>query len=625
MTAALAHRGPDGERVVGLGSAALGHRRLAIVDRSRTGEQPMSGRGGTLWVVYNGEIYNYLDKRQELVRRGYRFTSRSDTEVLVALYEEYGEACVDHLHGMFAFAIWDARDRKLFAARDRFGKKPFYYRVTEGRFSFASEIKGLLAERDPIPAIEPEAIHHFLSFDYVPGPRTAFKGILKLAAGHRLVYERGQIRIEPYFTPQYTPRDAGLDAKDVEERLRALLGAAVERRLMGEVPVGVFLSGGLDSSAIVALLAGQGHRELNTFSIRFADADYDEGPHARTVAHRFGTTHHEIDVTPDLASELPRIVRQYDEPFGDSSSLPTYFLAREARRSITVALTGDGGDEAFAGYDRYLWMSAAKRYLQVPRLLRAAAARVVGALVPESLPFDHPIRQIARFAALDPASLEDQYCRWMLHFDSPGKKALYTRGFDSAVVEDSCTLMKTWFARAHAADLLGTELAVDAQSYLPDDLLVKTDISTMAHGLEARCPFLDQEVASFAAGLPSDFKLRGRTTKWILRRAFRGLLPDEILERPKRGFAMPVGRWLRQELRPLVQDLVLGRRAIERGYFEADALRRLVDQHESGGFGWQHHLWNLLVLEIWHREVIDVHGQAARHAEEPRSVYTSPP
>jgi asparagine synthase (glutamine-hydrolysing) len=559
----------------------------------------------TLWIVYNGEIYNYLDERRHLESRGRRFQSQSDTEVLLALYEAYGEACLDRLHGMFAFAIWDARDRKLFAARDRFGKKPFYYRIGQDRFSFASEIKGLLAETERRPDIDADAIHHFLSFAYVPAPRTAFKGIAKLPAGHRLVYERGQLRVDRYFTPRYTQPATAIDVRTAASELRTLVGDAVRRRLMGEVPIGVLLSGGIDSSAIVALLSDGGGPPLSTFSIRFSEASYDEGPYARIVANRFGTVHHEIEVTPDLAAELPRIVRQYDEPFGDAAALPTYFLAREARRSITVALTGEGGDEAFAGYDRYVWMAAARRYLNVPRTVRRAAACLLAGIVPDSLPFDHRLRKLARFSAIDPGSLEDLYCRWMLHFQSAQKRSLYSSDFSAAVSEESCALMRTWFERALADDPLGRQLAVDTESYLPDQLLIKTDISTMAHGLEARCPFLDQHVASFAAGLPSDMKLHGRTTKWILRRALRGLLPDEILDRPKRGFAVPVGRWFRQELRPLVHDVVLGRRAIERGYFKAEALRRLVDEHESGRFGWQHHLWNLVVLEVWHREVVD--------------------
>jgi asparagine synthase (glutamine-hydrolysing) len=571
----------------------------------------MTNHDGTLWVVYNGEIYNYLDERRHLESRGRAFRSRSDTEVLLSLYEEYGEACLDRLHGMFAFAIWDTVRHRLFAARDRFGKKPFYYRLTADRFSFGSEIKALLAEDAAIPPIDPEAIHHFLSFDYVPGPRTVFKGISSLPAGHRLVFERDEVRVERYFAPCFARSGAAVDVDASSARLRTLLGAAVDRRMMGEVPIGVFLSGGIDSSAVVALLSERGGPPPSTFSIRFPDADYDEGRYARIVADRFGTAHHEFEVTPDLTADLPRIVRHYDQPFGDASALPTYFLAREARQAITVALTGDGGDEAFAGYDRYVWMAAAGRYLQAPRSLRSLAAGVLSRLVPDSLPFDHRLRQAARFAALDPASLEDLYCRWMLHFDSQQKHALYTDDFRAAATKDSCGLLRASFARASGPDLLSRELEVDVEGYLPDDLLVKTDISTMAHGLEARCPFLDQEVAAFAAGLPSALKLRGRTTKWILRRALRGMLPDEILDRPKRGFAVPVGRWLRRELRPLVEDLVLGRRALERGYFRADALRALVDEHDSGRSGWQHHLWNLLVLEVWHREVVDAAPRAA--------------
>jgi asparagine synthase (glutamine-hydrolysing) len=611
MASAMAHRGPDGEAVVAMGPVGLGHRRLAIVDRSPAGAQPMSSPDGSLWIVHNGEIYNHLDERRALEARGYEFRSRSDTEVILALYEEHGEACLARLRGMFAFAIWDGRKRALFLARDRAGKKPLYYQLTPRRFLFASEIKALRAVEEDSPAIDPEALHHFLSFDYVPSPRTAFRGIFKLPAGHQLVYRQGEVRVSRYFRPSDAVPGPAPDPRMAAAEIRRTLGIAVQRRLMGEVPVGVFLSGGIDSSAIVALLAAGGGPPIPTFSIAFAEASHDESHWARLIARRFGTEHHEFVVEPDLVAELPRIVRQYDEPFGDPSALPTYFLAREARGAITVALTGDGGDEGFAGYERYVKNALAARYLALPAPLRHVAAAALRRAAPDHVPFEHPLRQLARFAALDARSLEQLYCRWLLHFDAEQKQDLYTPEFRASVREDSCAVVQALFAESSGADLTARELAVDVASYLPDDLLVKTDVATMAHSMEARCPFLDQDVVALAASLPSRYKLLGTRTKWILRRALRGLLPDRILRRPKQGFGAPIDQWLRRQLRPLAHELLLSRRSIERGLFRPRAVRRLLDEHERGVREWQFHLWNLLVLELWHREAVD--GERSEH------------
>ena len=605
MTTALAHRGPDGDGVVVRGPAGLGHRRLAIIDRSPTGAQPMSDPSGAVWVVYNGELYDYLDARRDLEARGHAFRSRSDTEVLLHLYLEHGAACVERMHGMFAFAIWDGRSRTLLLARDRVGKKPLYWRRTPRRFAFASEIKGLLAAGEARPDVDPEAVHHFLSFDYVPGPRTAFVGIEKLPPGHRLTVRDGQVRIERWFRPSYVVPTPPPSPHEAAGQLHGLLRAAVRRRLVGEVPVGVFLSGGLDSSSIVAMLADEGRARIPTFSVTFGEPSHDESRWARIVAQRFGTEHHEVVVRPDLAAELPRIVRHYDEPFGDPSTLPTWFLARETRREITVALTGDGGDEAFAGYERYVKSALAARWLRLPRPLRRAVAAVVGGVVPAGLRFEHPLRQLARFTALDRESLAQLYCRWLLHFDAEQKAALYTPELRAAVRDESCALEQALLAASDAPDQTGRELAADVASHLPDDLLVKTDVATMAHGMEARCPFLDQEVAAFAAALPSSYKLRGTRTKWLLKVAMREHLPTDVVDRPKQGFGIPIDQWLRRELRPLVHEMLLSPRALARGWFRPEAVRRLVDEHERGVREWQFHLWNLLVLELWQREVVD--------------------
>lgn len=605
MAAALAHRGPDDAAVVTLGSAGFAHRRLAIVDRTSAGAQPMANADRSLWITYNGEMYNHDDERRHLEARGHRFRSRSDTEVILGLYQEYGEACLDRLQGMFALAIWDAPRRRLFLARDRFGKKPLYYVATPRRIVFASEIKALLASDEPPPPVDTTAIHHFLSFDYVPSPRTAFQGIAKLPAGHAAAYERGDLSVRRYFAPSYAVARSGRSPDETDRDLRDALGTAIRRRLTDEVPMGVFLSGGIDSSAIVAMLAEAGGTRIRTFTMGWQDAGLDERPFARLVADRYGTDHHEFVITPDLASELPRVLRQFDEPFGDPSALPTFLLAGAARREITVALTGDGGDEAFAGYDRYVKNALAERYLHVPRPVRRAVGRLLMWAVPGTLPFEHPLRQIARFASIDKESLGALYCRWLLHFDAEQKRDLYTPEFQALMPEPSCAVVERLWQESDGSDATARELATDVASYLPDDLLVKADITSMAHGLEVRCPFLDQDLVALAMGLPSREKLRGTRGKWALKRALRGRLPAAILSRPKTGFGLPIDRWLRGELRPLLHDVLLSPRAASRGYFRREAVRRLVAEHESGRRSWAYHLWNLVALELWHLDVVD--------------------
>jgi len=607
MSAALAHRGPDGGGIVARDGIALGARRLAIVARGPAAAQPMRAPDAAVWIVHNGEIFEHQARRSELEQRGHRFRSRCDTEVVLRLYLEHGADCVARLDGMFAFAIWDERRRELLLARDRYGEKPLYYREDASGLAFASEIKALLTLDDERREVDPEALHHFLSFDAVPEPRTVFRGIRALPPGHRLRCRDGRIEVDAWFRPSLATRRPAPSPEEAERELRDRLRRAVARRRATEVPFGVFLSGGIDSAAIVALLAECGVAPLRTFSIGFRETSHDESRWARQLAQRFGAEHHEWIATPDLAAELPAIVRHFDQPFGDPSMLPTWWLAQQARPTITVALTGEGGDEALAGYDRYRKDALAAAFLRQPVALRRAAGllRPLGRL---PLRFHHPLRQLARLAALTPAPEAALYARWLLHADESDKRQLYSEELSRSVGEDSTALLAQRLGATGGADRLARALGADTVGYLPEDLLVKTDRATMAHGLEARCPFLDDEVMTYAAALPSELKLRGTTTKWILRRALRDLLPAPLLRRRKRGFGLPLEHWLRGTLRPLVHELLLGRRASERGLFRAAELRRRVGRFERGDGAGAFLIWNLLVLELWHRERVDVAG-----------------
>jgi asparagine synthase (glutamine-hydrolysing) len=605
MTRALAHRGPNAHRTLVDGPIRLGHRRLAVIDPGPHADQPMASADGTLQIVFNGEIYNHDDERRRLSGLGHRFRTRTDTEVVLALYREHGEECVAHLRGMFAFGIWDSPRRRLFLARDRFGKKPLYYSARGGRFAFASEIKALL--QDPaIPGdVDPTALHEFLSFDYVPGPGTAFRAIEQLPPAHAAVVDGRGVRRWRYWTAdrEASPcvRDVGEAAEGILERLRD----AIRVRLMSDVPLGVFLSGGLDSSAIVALLRQLTTGPIHTFALGFEEPGRDERPAARLVADRFDTEHHEFAFRPDLETHLDAVVAHYDQPFSDPSMLPTWELARQARSSIVVALTGEGGDEWFAGYDRYVKMALAARWYRVPAPVRRAATATVDRLFAAARDGGLP-RRLRDFFALGRQPQAELFARFLLHFDHTLKRRVYTPAFWDAVGgRDAADGLRVRLDAAPGGDAVNALLDVDAESYLPDDLLVKVDMATMRHGLEARCPFLDPALVQYVRRLPGDWKLHGVTTKWILRRALRGLLPASVVSSRKRGFGPPVHRWLRGALRQRAYAVLTDRRTEQRGYFDPVAVRTLLDDHASGRRNYGHELWNLLVLELWHRAVVD--------------------
>lgn len=600
-TDSIAHRGPDGRGTHREKNLGLGHRRLAIIDTTDAAAQPFSNEDGTVWIVFNGEIYNYRELRDGLTTR-HTFRSRTDTEVILGLYDEQGVQCVSMLGGMFAFAIWDARAQRLVLARDRLGKKPLYYAVTDRGLTFASELKALLVGI-PAPAIDPLALHHYLTFQYVPAPLTIFQGIRKLRPGHVLVYENGKISESAYWSLHYIDKLSGPTEAEYLEEFRSLLREAVRQRLESDVPLGAFLSGGVDSSSVVALMSGLMSQPVKTFSIGFKEEAFNELPHAGAVARLFGTDHHEFVVEPSAVEILPTLVRVYDEPYADSSAIPTYYVSQLSRRHVTVVLNGDGGDELLAGYPRYdltTFDRLASRYLpdSVRERLRNLLTRM-----PPGLPGSGLLRH--RLAHMI-APFSRAYLGRICYFYPEEKERLYAPDFGETVRgHDSYSLLVRWFEEVPASDLLDRMLGVDTRSYLPDDLLVKVDRATMAHGLEARSPFLDHRLVEFAASLPVDLKVRNGQTKYLLKTAMRGTLPDRILDRDKMGFGVPIERWFRQDCREFVRDILLSDRCLSRGYFRPERVRQMIDAHQQTETNYGYRLYALLMLELWHREYVD--------------------
>jgi asparagine synthase (glutamine-hydrolysing) len=592
---ALAHRGPDAEGARAWGPCALGHRRLAIIDLSPDAAQPLVNEAGTVAVVVNGEIYNFASLRAELLAKGHTFRSRSDSEVVVHLYEEHGEDCIARLDGMFALALWDARRRRLLLARDRTGKKPLAYRVTPEGLAFASELHPLVTAL-PIarPEVDADAIDAYLTLGYIPAPASAWRGVRKLPAGHLAVVEPGgEVLPRRYWKLHRAPVHTSSHAELVA-RLRELLRDAVRRRMVSDVPLGAFLSGGMDSSTVVALMASLSPRPVKTFSIGFPNADDSELTHARAIARHFGTDHHELVVSPDTAVLVESIVRHHGEPFADSSAVATACLARMTRDHVTVALSGDGADEVFAGYKRYAPARLAHLHDRLPASVGALFRR---ALAP-AVAFVHPDHgRFVRDAGLGEAA---RYLHLVARFDDDARAALRgpaLRGADGRVrarFEAELSASDGTFPMARLLD-------VDFAVYLTDDIHAKVDIASMAHALEVRCPFLDTALLEFAARLPmrSLFALRG---KRILRDAMKGLLPEAPLTRLKRGFALPLERWMRHDLREMTRDLLLGPRARQRGVTNPVAVEALL---RRGARADVDRLWTLLVLEQWYRTFVD--------------------
>ena len=604
MCAAIRHRGPDDDGFYLNGAVGLGMRRLAIIDL-KSGQQPIHNQDRTAWIVFNGEIYNYRELRDQLEKLGHTFYTNSDTEAIIHAYDQYGADCPRYLRGMFAFAIWDERTQELFLARDRVGKKPLLYAQVNGQFVFGSEFSALLLHPDVGKEIQPEELHHYLSFMCVPAPLTVYRAIRKLEPGHSLRYSKGEIRIERYWQPDFS-RKVDISEQEAGEQAIEILRDAVKVRLMSEVPLGAFLSGGIDSSAVVALMSEESSTPVKTFSIGFEEQDFSELHHARRVAEHVGADHHEFIVRPDALEVLPILVEHYGEPYADSSAIPTYYVARETRKHVTVALNGDGGDESFAGYERYAAMRLAERYHRIPAVLRDNVLRQAIELIPSSETKRSRVRDVKRFVQAASLPKVERYLRWVSVFDSEAKRDLYSEDFRRQTQNVSAaSVLDPWFAHANGSGIVDAALLADIMTYLPNDLLVKVDIATMANSLEARSPFLDHHVIEFAASLPEKFKLRGLTSKYLLKRMLRKLLPAENLDRRKMGFGIPIGHWFRGKLQPFLRETLLAEAALKRDLFKPEAVKRLVELHTRGERDYSHQLWTLLMLELWFQRFID--------------------
>jgi asparagine synthase (glutamine-hydrolysing) len=606
MCRVISHRGPDDQGTRVQGPVALGMRRLSIIDLAG-GNQPISGCDPSVMVVFNGEIYNYREVQKELEGRGHRFHTHSDTEAIVHAYEEYGAGCVEHLRGMFAFALWDERRRELFIARDRAGKKPLYYTLTQtGTLVFGSELKSLLEHPEVERELDPEALDAYLTFGYVPDPLSIFRGIRKLPPGHHLTYKDGQVQVTEYWDFPFEPEPAPRSEEDYLEELRALLDEAVRVRLVADVPLGAFLSGGVDSSAVVGFMARHTGRPVKTFSIGFHEDSYSELKYARIAAKHFGTDHHEFIVTPDICHIVDELAWHFDEPFADSSAIPTYMVSKLAREHVKVVLSGDGGDELFAGYTRYGIDRQRSAFAHLPSFLRRGVMRPLS----RSLPHGAWGRNFLYNVALDPIA---RYVDSISVFSELNKPSLYTEDFRRRLqgLELAGARYRSLAAKVSTGKALDRVLYLDSKTYLPGDILTKVDRMSMAVSLEARVPLLDHHLIEFVARMPDTMKMRGLQTKYLFRRAVRDMVPAEILERPKQGFGVPLQQWINDQLRGRIHETLREQRTRERGLIEDVYVRRLLDEHERNRRDHSGQLWALFMLEQWQRIFVDDGGRAS--------------
>jgi len=603
MCAALEHRGPDSRGLFVEQNVGLGIQRLRVVDLV-TGDQPIFNEDRSVVVVLNGEIYNFQELRQRLREQGHRFATEGDTEVIAHLYEEHGVDCVRHLHGMFAFALWDKRRGRLLLARDRIGKKPLFYAVGQDEVSFASELRALLEDRDTKRVLDPRAVDYYLAYGYVPSPLSIFKDVRKLPPAHTLTFEAGKTSITRYWRLDYSRKLEVSDPRELHEPIRDHLRRATRRRMIADVPLGAFLSGGIDSSAVVAAMAEASSSPVKTFSIGFESESFDELQHARRISELFGTEHDEFVVRPDAIEMVPKIVRQYGEPFADASAIPSFYLSELTRSHVTVALNGDGGDESFGGYTRYVANRLASRLDLLPPTVRRALAAPAGRLGGGELTsVSSKARRLMEALPLTPGERYERYMSW---FDRDRRARLYSDEFAALVSRAPATgVINDPWRNASGDDVLDVMLEVDVTTYLPGDLITKIDIATMAYALEARSPLLDHELMQFAASIPAGLKVRGREKKWIFRQALRGWLPDEILDRPKQGFSVPINEWFRNELHDSVRDVLLDPGTLDRGYFEPQTVRAMLDRQSAGDDAETKPLWALYMFELWHREFVD--------------------
>lgn len=604
MNCAIEHRGPDQDGFYLKDNVGLAMRRLSIIDLA-SGKQPIHNADGTKWIVYNGEIYNYQELRRGLEERGHKLYTSSDTEAIIRLYDEDGVDCLRHLRGMFAFAIWDETDRSLFLARDRVGKKPLLYsHQPNGDLIFGSEFEALLKHPAISREVDHDALDDYMSYLCVPAPKTAFKQIRKLEPGHWLRWKDGEIETRRYWLPDFSKKIKISEEEAIEETTR-ILRESTRLRMISEVPLGAFLSGGVDSSTVVALMAEESSQPVKTFSIGFEDQDFSELKYARRVAEHVGAEYNEFIVKPNALEILPTLVEHYGEPYADSSAIPTFYVARETRRHVTVALNGDGGDESFAGYERYAAMLIAERYRRIPGALRKSLIEGPINLLPTSEIKRSRLRDAKRFFRAASLPLSERYGRWMSAFDSEAKSEIYTNDFRARVGTGDSEILETWFARANGSGVLDAAMLTDQMTYLPNDLLVKVDIASMANSLEARSPFLDHHVIEFAATLPENLKMQRFETKSLLKKVAARLVPREVVYRRKMGFGVPVGKWFRGEMKDFVRDSLLSDAALKRGIVKPEMIRKYVEEHVAGSRDHAFQLWTLLMLELWFQRFID--------------------
>jgi asparagine synthase (glutamine-hydrolysing) len=615
MCEAIVHRGPDDEGIFVKGGVGLGMRRLSIIDLAG-GHQPVFNEDKTISIVFNGEIYNFLELRSELLARGHLFSTHSDTEVIVHLYEDFGSECVQKLRGMFAFAIYDERAGRLLLARDRLGKKPLHYAVQNGTLLFASEMRSILAVRPELAKLDRPALLQYMYFGYIPDPATAFEPIRKLPPGHLLEFEKGKVCVRQYWDfPQYGTYEPASEEELLEE-LEFRLAEAVRIRLIADVPLGAMLSGGVDSSTIVALMARATSQPVKTFSVGFKHADFNEAPYARLVAQKFGTDHHEMVFEPDLVDTVEMLTHHLEEPFGDSSMLPTYFISCLARKHVKVALSGDGGDEAFGGYDRYRIHLEDRSYKWIPKW----AGLWYRELIHPMIPYHVPGRNLAYSISLP---WQERYTEGVSLQSFQREMGILSQDF---VRSDRNPLQsfREYLDKAPATDPLSRVLYLDSKTYLPGDILTKVDRMSMATSLEARVPLLDHVFLEWVTALGPQWKMRKGEQKFILKKlAARVGVPSEVLNRPKQGFALPLGTWMCGELKELVSTTLLDAQTLQRGYFQPSGVKRMLDEHLQGRRDHSARLWRLLIFELWYRNFLKNIGQSNTAAMQTRTHATA--
>ncbi len=602
MATVIRHRGPDDEGFYFEPNLGLGSRRLSIIDLN-TGRQPIANETETIWVVFNGEIYNYPALREQLIARGHTFRTQTDTEVIVHLYEEYGVDAVKHLRGMFTFALWDQPRRRLFIARDPLGQKHLYYHYHDGKFVFGSEIKVLL--EDVAPQLNTRAMHHLLSLRYIPGDDTLFEGICKLPAGHWLTLEDGSLSVRPYWELRYDPKQQGTEA-DLITRTRELLVKTVESHMLSDVPLGAFLSGGIDSSLITAIMATLSDQPVKTFSIGVLEDDFNELPYARMVAQQYRTEHHEYVADANLVATLPAMMWHMEEPV-DPFAFGVYLVSRLAAQHVKVALGGDGGDEMFAGYDRYFGNQIVDLYCAIPPSVRHHLIEPVIERLPNNFSYNNKVQKLRWLVSMSEVSGSERYAHSAsyLRFHHAHKQALYT---ESLWANLSSARSVDWLVKHYnmpnASDPVDKMLFTDVQTRLSDHLLMVNDRMTMAHSLEGRSPYVDHQLVEFVATLPASLKLKGRRLKHILREVARPYLPETLIDRRKQGFSFPLAYWFRSELRQPTRQIFAESQMVEAGYFREDAMQAMLDEHAAGKIDHNYRLWLLLNMELWHRQFI---------------------